>query len=157
MIPDFQSEVHKEMVCGDPLVPIKMAFEEENETLELEELKLQYESVDEREHSNDSDANEELFNSNELPENTNHGRNIRGESHKHQQQAIVQKYSSRGQKTYQASKTFICDICQKSFFFYHSVERHILNVHSNKWKYSCDQCDQRWVKSAHLVWIFHYE
>ncbi|XP_055314294.1 zinc finger protein 845-like [Sitodiplosis mosellana] len=45
---------------------------------------------------------------------------------------------------------FTCDICQKVFTAFSSVERHILNVHATKKKFPCDQCDQSFNTPKHL-------
>lgn len=41
---------------------------------------------------------------------------------------------------------FTCDICQKIFTVYKSLERHILEVHAAKLKFPWNQCNQRLVR-----------
>lgn len=137
VIPNVEPDIHREMVCVDPLIPIKMAVEEEDEILELNEYTLQYESEDERKLSNDAEAYEETFEPDELPVSSNHGRNPWNISDSSQRQGNIS----------QPLRTFICDICQKAFTFYSGVERHILNVHAAKIgihapNHSCNQCGQ---------------
>ncbi|XP_055314011.1 zinc finger protein 729-like [Sitodiplosis mosellana] len=61
-------EIHREIVCVDPLRAIKMLIEEEDENMELEESNLHYNLTDERGSPNDDEAYEEVFDSNKLPQ-----------------------------------------------------------------------------------------
>ncbi|XP_055314293.1 zinc finger protein 90-like [Sitodiplosis mosellana] len=63
---------------------------------------------------------------------------------------VKKTYQSYRQHKYTHFNQFTCDICQKVFTVFSSVERHILNVHASKAKFPCDQCDQSFNTQKHL-------
>ncbi|XP_055325845.1 zinc finger protein 431-like [Sitodiplosis mosellana] len=229
-VSNVEPEFHQEMVCVDPLRPIKVIMEKGDEKMELEESKLHYGSGNEQgfsdgnEDDDESEVYDELINRNELPESgegTRLPRHI-SEVSPEQQQQIISQYCDMScdfcdvtfatfqeathhyrvthnnqpkgyvkccslkwlqsshlnvhivwhlnpelfkcqvcgevKKTYQSYRKhklkhfnqFTCDICQKVFTVFTSLERHILTAHATKVKFPCDQCDQSFKTQKHL-------
>ncbi|XP_055314296.1 transcription factor grauzone-like [Sitodiplosis mosellana] len=224
MIPNIEERIHREIVCVDPLRPIKVMMDEGDENMELEESKLHYGSGNEQGFSDVNEVYDELIDRNGLLES---GEGIRLPRHisevsPEQQQQIIDQYFDMNcdfcdvtfgkfeeaiqhykvkhnnrpkgyvkccslkwsqnshlnahivwhlnpelfkcqicgqvKKTYQSYQQhklkhfnqFTCDICQKVFTVFSTLERHILEVHATKVEFPCDQCDQRFKTRKHL-------
>lgn len=154
----IEPDIHREMVCVDPLRPIKMVIEEENESMELEESKPDYAATNDQgfsivnEYDEDNEANDGFFDGDERFESQNGSqlpRHISEVSHEQQQQ-IISQYCDMS-----------CDFCETTFQTFQDVIGHYRIKHKNQSRGYVKCCSIKWSQNSlfnsHIVYHLNPE
>ena len=59
-------------------------------------------------------------------------------------------YMTDHERSHTEGKSFMCDLCAKTFFNSHDLKRHLKNVHANVKQFSCSYCERKFVEKCSL-------